>query len=200
MVFIVQHLGEIVVQGIGITITRTEGFLVLIGRRVLHSGVVGHVISGHTVETVIRLRIFLQAAFNLETQVVNNFPVKSGIGIPGGTDTTGVVVGHRPKRRSIVAIVLLFVHPYRRSDNRDRSIGNRMFETTVTGSGTRIVDAVGTAAANIHAGITDIGVDGRSGRSLEVSLEIQVVTGVVGTHHDSLVAHVGVADGPVHII
>ena len=72
-----------------------------------------------------------------------------------------------------------------------------MFETAVTGSGGAVVDTVGTAATHVDAGVADVHVEAGGLGGLEIPLEVQVVTQVVGTHHDSLVTHVGITEGPV---
>ena len=94
----------------------------LIGWSVLNGRVIGHIVGGHTVETVIGLVELFQAALYLKNQFVNDSPVESSIGVPGCTDTTGIVVCHRPERRSVVAIILLLINTYGSCSKRDGSV------------------------------------------------------------------------------
>ena len=195
-----KDVGKVIAQRIGIAVLGTESFLVLVGNARLVGGVVGHIVSGHTVEAVVGLGVFLQAALDLEAKVVNDFPVEGCVGVEGNADAAGIVVGYRQERRSVVAIVLLLVHTLDGGGDGNGSIGNGVLETAVTGGGAGILDAVGAATAHVGAGIADVGVDGSMGRCLEVALEGEVVTAVSGAGHDGLVAHVGIADGPVHAL
>jgi hypothetical protein len=82
---------------------------VLVGDAGLVGGIVGHVVGGHAVETVVGLGVFLQAALNLEAEVVDDFPVESGVGIPVVADILAVIVGNGTKRRGVVAEILLLI-------------------------------------------------------------------------------------------
>ena len=200
VVVLTENVGEAVIQGVRIAILGAERFLVLIGHAGLVGGVVRDIVGRHAIEAVVGLVVLLQAALDLEVEVVDDLPVEGCIRIPGGTDTAGIVIGHRKERRRVIAIILLFVHAFQGGGERNRCIGDRMLQTTVSGGGSGIVDAVGAGTADIHAGITDVGVDAGGFGGLEIRLEIQVVAGIGGTGHDGLVAHVGIAEGPVHIV
>ncbi len=200
MVGVIKHLGKIVIQGVGVTITRAENFLVLGGRGVLYRGLVGYIVGGEAVETVVGLTVVFQTALNLEAQVLDDGPVEGSIGVPGLTDTLAVVVGYGLERRCVVAIVLLQVGIRSHGAHRDGCIGHGVLETAVTGSGGAVVDTVGTAAAHVDAGVADVHVEAGGLGGLEVALEVQVVTEVLGAHHDGLVAHVGITEGPVVVL
>ena len=106
-----------------------------------------------------------------------------------GTDIHGIAV---------VVFILLTGHI---AGNGNRGIQYGMFQTAVAGRGTGVVvDGVGAGTAHIGAGITHVQVQRRGLRGLEITLEAEVVAGVVRTHHDGFLAQVGIADGPVVIL
>ncbi len=87
-----QDIAEIVVQGIGVAVARPEGLGVLVGRSVLHGGVVGDIVGRQAVEAVVALPVVLKTAFDLELEAVDDGPVECGVGVPGGADALGVIV------------------------------------------------------------------------------------------------------------
>ena len=188
---------EVVVQGVGVAVLGAEGLLVLVGRSILDGGVVRHIVGGEAVETVIRLAEILITTLDLEAEVVHYGPVECGVGVHGRTDPPGIIVCNGKERRSVVAVVLLFIHAFDGGDERNRGIGNRMLQTAVAGGGAGVVDAVGARAAHVDLGIADVYIHRGLLGGLEVALEVEVVAAVAGAGHDSLVVHVGVTDRPV---
>ena len=192
-------LGKVVGKRIGVT----QAAVVHIGvnrGRALRTRVI-HGIGTHAVETVIGLAIFLQAAVHFQAQVFNDLPIEGRVGVPDGTRTAGIVVGHSLQRRNGIAVVVFILLTGHIAGYRDRRIQYGMFQTAVAGRGTGVVvDGVGAGTAHIGAGITHVQVQRRGLRGLEITLEAEVVAGVVRTHHDGFLAQVGITDGPVVIL
>ena len=132
MVVVLQLVGEIVVEGVGVAVAGAERFLVLVGRSVLHRGIVRDIVGGQTIEAVITLPVIFQTTFNLETKALDDVPVESRIGIPCAADPLGIIVGDRFKRRGVVTIVLLLVSALDRRGDRNRGVRDSVLETSVT--------------------------------------------------------------------
>ena len=200
MVVVIEQVRKVDVEGVGVAVPRPEGFLVLVGRGELDGGILRYIISGEAVEAVVALTVVLKTAFDLELDAVHHRPVERRVGVPGGTDALGVVVGHGKEGRCVVAVVLLLVGALDGRCDGDGGVGDGVLETAVAGGAAGVVDAVGACSADVGPGVADVGVDGSGLRGLEVALEVEVVTGVGGTLHDGVVAHVGVAEGPVEVL
>ena len=197
MVFVIQDILEIVVQGIGVAVLGAESLLVFARRGSGVLAVLCRIFGGKAVEMVVALTPVFHAAFYLEPQVGKDFPIECSVGIQRGTESPAVVVGNALQRLHAVAVEGFIGILVSTPADWNRSVLNCVFETSVAGCGTFVIEAVGSSSAHIHAGITDARIDARSLGRLEVGFEIEIVAAVVGSDHDGTVADMGIAKGPV---
>ena len=200
MVVVLQYVGEVVVEGVGVAEFPSGCLGVEVGRSVrIFRGVSG-IVGGDAVETFLILPVVLDATVYLEAEIVYDFPVECRIRGPGVPDLPGVVVRNGEERRGVVAVVGLFVYVLYGGLYRDRGIADGVLETAVAGVGAGVIDGVGACTPDIGPGVAYVQVDAGPLGGLEIALEAEVVTAVPGTGHYGIVAEVGISQGPFCIV
>ena len=197
MVFVLEHILEIVIQGIGVAVAGAEYLDMVAGRGSGNLAILCADLGGHTVEAVIALAPVFKAALDLEFQIVDYLPVEGRIGVEAGAQSLAVVVGNRSERTDVVTVGLCLIILETEGIHRNRGILHGVFQTAVTRIGTLVVEAVGACSVDLHAGVADAGIDRGGLAGLELGLEVEVVADIVTAHHDGFVAYMGIAQGPV---
>ena len=192
---------EVVGQSVGVADLAAGDVLVVRGRIdvVAGSRIVAHIIRGEAVETVVGAAVLVQTSLQTEAEVLGDIPLECSVGGPLGAVLAGIVIGDGRQRIHGTVVVFLDIGIAHNGFGGNRGVDDGVLQTALAG-GTLVVDGIGSGTGDLDVGITHVEVDaGRLG-SLDVALEIEVVTAVVGSCHDGGLVEMGVTHGPLDLV
>lgn len=192
---------EIVLQGVRVADLLAIGAVPLGQRQVLIAGrSVARSIGRYAVEAVAVLLIVVQTGLDTQTQIIDDLPLEGGVGIPGGAGVARVVVPNGLHGVYVVVVIVRVVLVHNGGIARNGRIDDGVLQTRVTRLRTAVVQTIGAGTSHLDIRVADVEIERHALVGLELTLEAQVVTLVVGADHDRLLVVVGITGRPRELL